>query len=77
MLLVIVMNFVWPRKKKKTSISYQRPMYWEVRVCCSCKRCCYHSNENGDYNQACYDPQNAKHTTESGLGGTITVAVDN
>ena len=52
-------------------------MYWEVRVCCSCKRCCYHSNENGDYNQACYDPQNAKHTTESGLGRTITVAVDN
>ena len=42
----------------------------------SCKSCSYHGDENGDYYQASDDPENTKHSSESGLWRAIAVAAE-
>ena len=48
----------------------------KVRMGRGCKRGCNHGNKNRYYNKARDDPQNAEHSTESGLGRTVTIPVE-
>lgn len=61
---------------KKVNFTNQWSVDRKVWVGCGCKRCCYHGNENGDYNQASDDPHNTEHTTEKGLGRAITITIE-
>ena len=48
----------------------------EVRMCRGRKRGRHHGNKDGNNNKSRDDPQNAEHTSESGLGRAIPVAVE-
>ena len=41
-----------------------------------CKRGCNHGNKYRYNNKARDDPQNAEHSTKSGLGGTVPIPVE-
>lgn len=47
----------------------------KVWVGCSCKRGCYHGDEDRDYNQTSDNPQNTEHATKGRLGGAIAITV--